>query len=79
MKYYAQVENKIAYKLGLITAQEAMKPVHIGGKEYTRKIFTIDRDGYEKALHNPVTGTTNNRKTLVINGVLVPDKYVFAF
>lgn len=35
MKYYAQVENKIAYKLGLITAEKAMNPAHIGGKEYT--------------------------------------------
>ena len=43
MKYYARVENKIAYKLGLITAEKAMKPTHISGKEYTHEMFEIDR------------------------------------
>lgn len=70
MKYYARVENKIAYKLGLITAEKAMKPTHIGGKEYTREMFEIDRESYENGNHG---------KKVNINGVLVPNKYVFVF
>lgn len=77
MKYYAQVENKIAYKLGLITAEKAMNPAHIGGKEYTNEIFEIDRKSYENGIHG--YGLNNNGKKVNINGVLVPDKYVFAF
>lgn len=70
MKYYAQVENKIAYKLGLITAEKAMNPAHIGGKEYTYEMFEIDRESYENG---------NYGKKININGVLVPNKYVFVF
>lgn len=70
MKYYAQVENKIAYKLGLITAEKAMNPAHIGGKEYTHEMFEIDRESYENGNHG---------KKVNINGVLVPNKYVFVF
>lgn len=77
MKYYAQVENKIAYKLGLITAEKAMNPAHVGGKEYTNEIFEIDRKSYENGIHG--YGLNNNGKKVNINGVLVPDKYVFVF
>lgn len=77
MKYYAQVENEIAYKLGLITAEKAMNPAHIGGKEYTNEIFEIDSKSYENGIHG--YGLNNNGKKVNINGVLVPDKYVFAF
>lgn len=77
MKYYARVENKIAYKLGLITAETAMNPAPIDGKEYTNEIFEIDRRSYENGFHG--YGFNNNRKKVNINGVLVPDKYVFVF
>ncbi|WP_304402165.1 hypothetical protein [Lactobacillus intestinalis] len=77
MKYYARVENKIAYKLGLITAEKAMKPTHISGKEYTHEMFEIDRKSYENGSHG--YGLNNNGKKVNVNGVLVPDKYVFVF
>ena len=77
MKYYAQVENKIAYKLGLISAEMAIDPDHIGGKEYTDEVFEIDRESYENASHG--YGLHNNGKKVNINGILVPDKYVIVF
>lgn len=77
MKYYAQVENKVAYKLGLISSEIAMTPDHIGGKEYTSEIFEIDQESYENGSHG--YGLNNNGKKVKINGMLVPDKYVIVF
>lgn len=77
MKYYAQVENKVAYKLGLITSEMAADPAHIGGKEYTNEIFEIDRESYENGSYG--YGLNNNGKKVNINGILVPDKYVIVF
>lgn len=45
---------------------------NIGGKEYSTKMFLLDRDVYEKAGYN-------HGKKLNINGKLVQDKYVFSF
>lgn len=64
MKYYAQVENKVAYKLGLISAEMAIDPDHIGGKEYTNEIFEIDRKSYENGSHG--YGLHNNGKKLTL-------------
>lgn len=77
MKYYAQVENKVAYKLGLITSEMAVDPTNIDGKEYTSEIFEIDRESYENGSHG--YGLNNNGKKVNINGILVPDKYVIVF
>ncbi len=77
MTYYARVENKIAYKLGLITLEMSLNPAPIDGKDYTNKIFEIDRESYENGFHG--YGFNNNHKKVNINGVLVPDKYVFVF
>lgn len=45
---------------------------NIGGKEYSTKMFLVDRDVYEKAGYN-------HGKKLNVNGKLVQDKYVFSF
>ena len=70
MKYYAYVEKKIAEKLGLVSV--STRSNNIGGKEYSTKMFLVDRDVYENTGYN-------HGKKLNINGQLVQDKYVFSF
>lgn len=70
MKYYAYVEKEIAEKLGLVSV--STRSNNIGGKEYSTKMFLVDRDVYENAGYN-------HGKKLNINGKLVQDKYVFSF
>lgn len=77
MKHYAQVENKVAYKLGLISSEMAADPAHIGGKEYTDKIFSIDRESYENGING--NGVSNKGKKIKIKGMLVPAEYVIVF
>lgn len=72
MKYYAQVELEAAYKAGLIDVLDATKASSIDGKYYTSKIYTVDRDVYEKAGHNW-------GKLVSIDGKQVRDKDVFCF
>ncbi|MDC2827669.1 hypothetical protein PO148_08420 [Limosilactobacillus mucosae] len=72
MKYYAQVELKAAYNAGLIDVLDATDAAYIGDKYYTKQIYIVDRDVYEKAGYD-------HGKFVKIAGRPVRDKYVFAF
>ena len=72
MEYYARVELEPAYEAGLIDILDASDAAFIGGKYYTKELYTVGRDVYEKAGHNW-------GKFVSIDGKQVRDKYVFAF